>query len=212
MIVVLLTALMSMLRKRQELILENLALRHQLLVLNRSAKRPKLGPADRLLWVVLGRISASWKRALVIVQPETVIGWQRTAFRVFWRWRSRPRGGRPSIPPELITLIRRMWQANPVWGCIRIRDELAKLGIDVSESTIPKYCPKRRRSGQTWKTFLQSHVKDLDAVDFSWIATTATPDSITRRRQHYRIAIGRWPPSPLLARGGMIRNRVVCPL
>jgi hypothetical protein len=68
---------------------------------------------------------------LVIVQPQTVIGWHRAVFRRYWRWKSRRRDGRPSLDPELIRLIRRMWQANPTWGSPRIRDELAKLGRQI---------------------------------------------------------------------------------
>src|SRR6266498_5775745 len=122
---VLLGALVSTLKNRQRLFFENLALRHQIQVLNRKMKRPDLRAPDRLLWVVLSRFSAAWKSALVIVQSEKVISWHRTAFRTFWRWRSRPRAGRPRIGRDLVTLIRRMWQDNPIWGAIRIRDELA---------------------------------------------------------------------------------------
>ena len=138
---VLLGALVSTLKTRQQLVFENLALRHQIQVLNRKMKRPNLRTTDLLLWVVLSRLSAAWKSALVIVQPETVIRWHRTAFRTVRRWKSRPRAGRPLISRDLVTLIRRMWQDNPIWGAIRIRDELAKLGIQVCESTLRKYRP-----------------------------------------------------------------------
>ena len=168
---VLLGALVSTLKTRQQLFFENLALRHQVQVLNRKTKRPDLRAPDRLLWVVLSRLSAAWKSALVIVQPETVIQWHRTAFRTFWRWKSLPRVGRPRISRDLVKLIRRMWQDNPIWGAIRIRDELAKLGIQVCESTLRKYRPKTRRSNQTWKTFLRNHTKDLVAVDFFTVPT-----------------------------------------
>src|SRR2546430_2107389 len=107
-IFVLLRVLVSTLKTRQQLLIENLALRHQIQVLNRKTKRPDLRAPDRLLWVVLSRISAAWKTALVIVQPETVIRWHRTAFRTFWRWRSRPLAGRPRINPDLVKIIRRM--------------------------------------------------------------------------------------------------------
>jgi len=167
----LVTALRSILKTRQQLLLEIVALRHQLQVLNRGSKRPKLGSPDRFLWVLLSRISANWKKALVMVEPETVIGWQRTAFRAFWRWKSRPGGGRPRIDRDLTQLIRHMWQANPTWGCIRIRDELAKLGIKVSESTVRKYRPRRRRSNQTWRTFLRNHSTDIVALDFFTVPT-----------------------------------------
>jgi len=115
-------------RPRSALLLENLALRHQLLVVNRNAGKPRFHIPDRLLWVCLRAFWSGWEKALVIVQPQTVIAWHRAGFRLYWRWKSRS-GGRPPIDRELIRLIRRMWQANPTWGSPRIRDELAKLGL-----------------------------------------------------------------------------------
>jgi putative transposase len=155
------------------LVLENLALRHQLAVLNRQAGKPKLRSADRLLWVGLRRIWPHGQQALLLFQPQTIIAWHRLGFRLFWRWKSRTRAGRPSVEGELLALIRRMWQANPTWGSRRIQAELAKLGIQVSDSTIRKYRPKNRRSpsAQTWKTFLQNHAQALLAVDFFAVPT-----------------------------------------
>jgi len=155
------------------LLLENLALRHQLAVLKRQARKPKLRSADRLLWVGLRRIWPHWQQALLLFQPQTIIAWHRLGFRLFWRWKSRTRAGRPSVEGELIALIQRMWQANPTWGSRRIQAELAKLGIQVSDSTIRKYRPKNRRSPspQTWKTFLQNHAQALIAVDFFAVPT-----------------------------------------
>src|SRR5664280_492295 len=155
------------------LVLENLALRHQLAVLKRQARKPKLRSADRLLWVGLRRIWPHWQQALLLFQPQTIIAWHRLGFRLFWRWKSRTRAGRPSVEGELIALIQRMWQANPTWGSRRIQAELAKLGIQVSDSTIRKYRPKNRRSPspQTWKTFLQNHAQALIVVDFFAVPT-----------------------------------------
>jgi len=116
---------------RHQLVLENLALRHRLLVLSRNAKRPRFRNPDRLLWVVLRAVWSRRAKALVIVQPQTVIGWHRAGFRRYGRWKSRRRDGRPSRDPELIRLIRRMWQTNPTWGSPRIRDQLAKLGRQI---------------------------------------------------------------------------------
>jgi putative transposase len=108
---------------------------------------------------------------LVIIRPQTVIGWHRAGFRLYWRWKSRG-GGRPPIDHELIRLIRRMWQANPTWGSPRIRDELAKLGLQVSDSTIRKYRPRRpRSSSQTWNTFLRNHTQQIVAIDFFTVPT-----------------------------------------
>jgi transposase InsO family protein len=158
-------------QSRRQLLLENLALRHQLLVLNRNAGKPRFSNPDRLLWVFLRAVWSRWGKALVIIQPPTVIGWHRAGFRLYWRWKSRG-GGRPPIDPELIRLIRRMWEANPTWGSPRIRDELAKLGLQVSDSTIRKYRPIRlRSSSQTWNTFLHNHTKQIVAIDFFMVPT-----------------------------------------
>jgi putative transposase len=108
---------------------------------------------------------------LVIVQPRTVVAWHRAGFRWFWRWKSGPRAGRPPVNRDLIGLIRRMWQANATWGSRRIQAELAKLGLSVSDSTVRKYRPRIRRADQTWKAFLQNHVKELLAVDFFTVPT-----------------------------------------
>ena len=162
----------SWLRPKHELALEILALRHQISVLKRQTHKPKLRPADRFIWILLRRCWPGWKAALMIFQPETVIGWQRAGFRIFWRWKSRHRTGRPGKDQELIQLIRRMWSVNPTWGSPRIRDELAKLGLEVSTATIRKYRPKsRRRPSQSWWTFLQNHAGAMAAMDFFVVPT-----------------------------------------
>lgn len=108
----------------------------------------------------------------MIFRPETVIGWQRAGFRMFWRCRSRRRRGRPARDPEVIQLIRRMWSVNPTWGSPRIRDELAKLGLEASTATIRKYRPKSgRRPSQSWRTFLQNHAGAIAAMDFFVVPT-----------------------------------------
>jgi putative transposase len=97
--------------------LENLALRHQLGVLERSVRRPRLARWDRILWVWLSRIWPSWRSSLVIVQPATVLAWHRQGFRLYWRWRSTAtRVGRPRLDAEIRQLIRRMAWENPTWG------------------------------------------------------------------------------------------------
>src|ERR1039457_6581654 len=123
---------LSLLRAHHERAMENLALRHQIMVLKRRTQRPKLRPWDRCLWMILKRVWPNWRTPLMIFRLETVIGWQRAGFRVFWRWKSRRRRGRPAKDRELIQLIRRMWSVNPTWGSTRIRDELAKLGLEAS--------------------------------------------------------------------------------
>ena len=132
--------LRSCFRTRAAMQIEILALRHQLGVLQRRTnKRPSLRTADRLLWVMLSRLWAQWRTALVIVKPETVIGWQRKGFRWYWRWKSRAgKSGRPCVHPEIRELIRQMSSANPLWGAPRIHGELLKLGIQLSQATVAK--------------------------------------------------------------------------
>jgi putative transposase len=133
--------LSSVFRSRSVLQLENLALRHQIGVLRRSArKRPKLTPADRLLWVWLSRLWSDWRSALAIVRPETVVAWHRAGFRRFWTWKvRRGRPGRAAVSREVRDLIRRMCRENPSWGAPRVHGELLKLGIDIGESSVSKY-------------------------------------------------------------------------
>jgi len=165
----LLPTLPSILRSRAALELENLALRHQIGVLQRSArKRVKLTSLDRLLWVWLSRIRGDWRSALVIVQPETVIAWHRRGFARFWRWKIR-RGqpGRPTLPGEVRELIHRICRENPTWGAPRIHGELLKLGINIGETSVSKYMVRRRKPpSQTWRTFLENHAKQLVSIDF----------------------------------------------
>jgi hypothetical protein len=105
------------LKSRQSLLLEILALQHQLLVLSRSSKRPLLTPLDRVLWAWLSQAWGGWKSRLCLVQPSTVLQWHRAGFRLFWRWKSCPyKSGRKTIAPDTIHLIRQMSRANPLWG------------------------------------------------------------------------------------------------
>jgi putative transposase len=146
----LLTLLRALFRTRSDLALENLALRHQLMVLRRHVKRPQLCQSDRLLWVMLSKAWKDWRPCLVLVKPETVVGWHRKAFKLFWRWKSRTtRRGRPAISWELINLIRRLARENPLWTPERIQSELALLGHDVAEATVAKYMGRRGPSSPT---------------------------------------------------------------
>ena len=141
---------------RAALHLENLALRQQLAALDRKGARPSLRMADRLFWVVLSRLWSGWREILVIVKPETVIGWHRKGFRRFWTRKSR-RGkpGRPPVSSEFRGLIRRMSRENPLWGAPRIHGELRMLGFEVSEAAVSKYMPRHPKPpSQTWRTFL----------------------------------------------------------
>jgi putative transposase len=131
-------------RSRAQLLAENALLRHQLLVLHRSVKRPVVTPADRALLVLLvGRVRA-WRQALLLVQPDTRLCWHRAGFRALWRRRSRPGPGRPPLSAETVALIRRMAAENPLWGAERIRGELQKLGVRVAKRTIQTYLPDTR--------------------------------------------------------------------
>jgi transposase InsO family protein len=155
---------------------ENLALRRQLAAYIERGVRPRrLDHAARVSLSVLSRLF-SWRDAMVIVRPSTVIRWHRLGWRIFWRWKSR--AGRPRIPLELQGLIRQMAIDNPLWGEERIANELlVKLDIRVSPRTVRKYMPKRPpgvpRGDQRWSTFLRNHAKAIIACDF-FVAVTAT--------------------------------------
>jgi len=147
--------LIGLFRSRASLQVEILTLRHQLNVLRRkSPQRLTFTSIDRLVFAGLYRLAPGMLDALVIVKPETVIRWHRAGFRAYWRWKSRPRGGRPKTPLEIRHLIREMSLANPLWGAPRIHGELLKLGIDVGQTTVAKYVARGRRPpSQGWKTF-----------------------------------------------------------
>src|ERR687885_2192169 len=158
-------------RTKPELLAENALLRHQLIVLRRRVQRPRCTPADRALLVLLASRLRTWRQALLIVQPETVLRWHRRLFRWHWRRKSQAPAPahRPPLAPETIALIREMAAANRLWGAERIRGELLKLGIRVAKSTIQQYLRQARpprRSGQTWATCLRTHAHELWACDF----------------------------------------------
>jgi putative transposase len=157
----------------RQLALENLALRQQLAVYRRTVPRPKLRMTDRLLWAGLARVWASWRQALVIVSPDTVLRWQRHRFRDYWtRLSGQPTGGRPPVNTEIKALVRRIAAANPLWGAPRIHGELVKLGINIAERTVSRLLPKRRTPpSQTWRTFFSNHVRDLVSLDFFTVPT-----------------------------------------
>jgi hypothetical protein len=155
-------------RSRVSLEAEILTLRDQLTVLRRkSSKRLAYSNLDRLVFANLYRIAPGVLNALVIVKPETVIRWHRAGFRLFWRWKSRCRVGRPKVPLEIRQLIRTMSLANPLWGAPRIHGKLLKLGIDIGQTSVAKYMARHRKPpSQGWKTFLrnQADVMDLFVV------------------------------------------------
>jgi len=172
-LILFLHVLVSPFKTQARLEAEIVLLRHQLSVLRqRVPSRPKLTVADRLLFVWLYRLFPSVLDAVTVVQPETVIRWHRTGFRLYWRWKSRNRGGRPKIPGEVRRLIQEMSLANRLWGAPRIHGELLKLGIEVAQSTVAKYMARSGRGrSQTWKTFLRNHSAGIGAMDFLIVPT-----------------------------------------
>ena len=165
--------LLGLVRSRTSIEAENVALRHQLSVLCRSAtKRPVLRMSDRLVFILLYRLALSILNAVTIVRPETIVRWHRAGFHSFWRWKSRRHAGRPSVAPEIRRLIREMSLANPLWGAPRIHGELLKLGIDVGQTSVAKYMARRRRPpSQGWRTFLLNHADGIASIDLFVVPT-----------------------------------------
>ena len=160
-------------QSRSDLVLENVALRQQIAVLTRTRCLPRLQAEDRLLWVALRQVWYRWQDALVIVKPETVVGWHRRAFRHYWTTLSRA-PGRPTLDVEVRKLIVQMAQENPSWGAPRIHGELVKLGFDLSERTVSRHLPRMRPSPgvlRAWAVFLRNHREGLAAMDFFTVPT-----------------------------------------
>ena len=168
-----LAALASPFRSKLRLEAENAVLRHQLIVLRRRPRgRVRLMNHDRWFFIQLYRWFPAILKVLTIIRPETLVRWHRAGFRCYWRWKSRPRGGRPQIDTELRVLIRRMSVENPLWGAPRIHGELLKLGFEVAQSSVAKYMVKRRGPpSQGWRTFLQNHAPDIAAMDLFVVPT-----------------------------------------
>ncbi len=158
-------------RSRRDLVLENLALRHQLAMCGR---RPRVSNADRALWAHLLRRWPGWRSALVVLEPATVVRWHRAGWRRYWTWKSRRRRpGRRRIPLEARELIQRIARENPRWGAVRIRGELRALGHDISAESVRRYRLRalRRPPSQRWRTFLTNHRHEIWAADFLTVPT-----------------------------------------
>jgi len=156
-------------RSRRELLVENALLRQQLIIARRHMKRPKLRPHERGFMVLLAALTRTWRDALLLVKPDTILCWHRSGYRLFWRCKSRGQIRRRRLSIDTIALIRRMAPQNVTWGSERIRGELLKLGIQVSKRTIQKYIRAVRPSrpwGQNWATFLRNHGSQIWACDF----------------------------------------------
>jgi transposase InsO family protein len=153
-------------KSKSRLEAENVALRHQVMVLRRQVGgRVHLTNLDRLFLVQLYHWFPSMRRVLAIIRPETVVRWHRAGFRCYWRWKSRPRGGRPQIDAELRALIRQMSIDNPLWGAPRIHGELLKLRIEDTWSSAGG------PPSQGWRTFLRNHAPDIAAMDLFVVPT-----------------------------------------
>ena len=168
--------LVRLFRGRQNLLLENLALRQQLAVLKRRHPRPSVGLFDKIFWVVAGRVWSAWKLSLIIVTPETVVRWHRAGFRLYWRLISKARTwtGRRPTSKEVRELIFRMVSENPTWGAPRIHGELLMLGFDVSERTISRWmkrAPRNPEPVERWLAFLRNHREAIAAMDFFAVPT-----------------------------------------
>ncbi|HEX9875920.1 MAG TPA: integrase core domain-containing protein [Gammaproteobacteria bacterium] len=156
------------------MLVEVIALRHQLEVLQRESQTPvRLTRFDRIFWVLLYRLRSSCLGAVVVVKPDTVVRWHRKGSRLFWTWKSRPRKrGRPTISADVKALVRRMSRENPLWGAPRIHGELLKLGIGISQTAVSKYMIRHPKPpSQTWRTFLRNHACCLAGVDFFVVPT-----------------------------------------
>ena len=163
----------DLLRSRATLEAEILVLRQQINVLRRAnPRRLRFGSIDRLILGGVCRLFPKMYDALAIVRPDTVIRWHRAGFRLYWRWKSRRRCGRPTVPLEIRRLIREMSIANPLWGAPRIHGELLKLGIEIGQTSVAKYMARRRAPpSQGWKTFLRNHADGIAAMDLFVVPT-----------------------------------------
>ena len=216
MLKLLIQVLISGLKSRQALVAENLALRHQIEVLQRNSIRPRLKWRDRAIWDVLSYLWPDWRRSLYIVQPDTVVRWHRQGFRFYWRWKSRHRRhGRPRITKEIRELIRQVSMANPIWGAPRIHGELLKLGIDVGQTTISRYMVRPDRpSSQSWRTFLANHAKDIVSIDFFTVPTVTfgviyvflVLDNARRTIRHFNVTTNH----NVMCQGPVIKLRRTC--
>src|SRR5258708_23086605 len=183
-----LAVLASPFKSKVRLEAENAVLRHQLHVLRRRLHgRVRLTNHDRWFLIQLYRWVPSILQVLTIIRPDTLVRWHRAGFRCYWRWKARPRGGRPRIDTELRVLIRRMSMENPLWGAPRIHGELLKLGFEIAQSSVAKYMVKRRGPpSQEWRTFLRNHAPDIAAIDLFVVPTISTcsmPSSLSGYRR-----------------------------
>ena len=195
----LVAALFASVRARRDLVLENLALRHQLAVYTRGRRRPRLRRHDRRLWSLLARGWSGWRGTLVMVEPDTVVRWHRSAWRAYWRWKSRRRSGRPRIPAELRQLIVRIATEHPRWGAVRIVGELRALGFEVSARTVSRY---RRPSAVAPPEPVVAHVSPQPRVQHLGRRSVHGPDARLPHALRAHRDRPRPAPHPALERHG----------
>ncbi len=175
-ILALLAAIRVFFRTRRDLYIEIVALRQQVAVLKRKRPRPPLTSLDRFFWTALRKVWPRWSDVLILVKPETVIRWHREGFRLYWRWRSKVRGGRPKASAEIRSLIRQMAAENLNRGAPKVHGELLKLGFEISERSVARYLRRLRRRGdpgKRWLAFLANHREVIVAFDFFTVPTLA---------------------------------------
>ena len=162
-------AVSDLTRSKAELVLENVLLRQQLSVLSRQVKRPRFTRPGRWLPVVLASKLTTWRQALLILQPDTLLRWQRELFKHFWAHKSKRKAGNRALSAEVVVVIKTIALDNRLWGAERIRGELCKLGWRVGKGTVLKYLRQVRPfrpPSQTWQTFVHNHAEDIWACDF----------------------------------------------
>ena len=168
--------ILRLFRARRTLLLENLALRQQLAALKRRRPRPRLTIFDRVFWVLARKFWSGWKQALIVVSPDTVVRWHKSACVLYWRALSRAQRviGRKRISKEVRDLIFRMVTENPTWGAPRIHGELRMLGFDVCERTVSRWmrrAPRNPEPAKQWLAFLRNHREAIAAMDFFTVPT-----------------------------------------
>jgi putative transposase len=168
--------LVRLFRERRSLLLENLALRQQLVALKRRHSRPSLGPFDKLFWMIARRAWSAWKQSLIIVEPETVVRWHRTVFRMYWWLIStvRRQVGRRPTPKKVRELIFRMVVENPTWGSAAEPWGTPHAGFELSERTVSRWMKRAPRDpdrSRRWLAFLRNHREAIAAMDFFTVPT-----------------------------------------
>src|SRR5207248_3358063 len=175
-----LAVLASPFKSKLRLEAENAVLRHQLIVLRRRLHgRVRLTNNDRWFFILLYRWFPSILKVLTIIRPDTLVHWHRAGFCHYWRWRSRPQGGRPKIDTELRALIQRMSVENPLWGAPRIHGELLKLGFAVAQSTVAKYMASTDGRPSVWSKLGQLPAQPSAAGSQPWTCSWSRPSALT---------------------------------